>query len=186
MDIRRVVGRNVRRYRIEAELSQEELAAGMGVEQGYVSRLEAGKRNPTIVEIWHVAEALGVRPAALFRGRAQPSKSTAKQTKTGKPIIQICLPFADILDLTSVASTNRRGRQGPRPQPAICRRRSFQHRRPASQPHEGLRRPVRLDASSWGVLPNGRIFAGLQEGGNSQFLSINPHQLAHPSSTTDR
>jgi transcriptional regulator with XRE-family HTH domain len=81
--------KNVRRYRIEAELSQEELAAGMGVEQGYVSRLEAGKRNPTIVEIWHVAEALGVRPAALFRGRAQPSKSTAKQTKTGKPIIQI-------------------------------------------------------------------------------------------------
>ena len=45
MDIRRVVGKNVRRYRIEAELSQEELAAGMGVEQGYVSRLEAGKRN---------------------------------------------------------------------------------------------------------------------------------------------
>jgi ribosome-binding protein aMBF1 (putative translation factor) len=89
MDIRRVVGKNVRRYRIEAELSQEDLAAGMGVEQGYVSRLEAGKRNPTIVEIWHVAEALGVRPAALFRGRAQPSKSTAKQTKTGKPIIQI-------------------------------------------------------------------------------------------------
>ena len=88
MDIRRVVGKNVRRYRIEAELSQEELAAGMG-EQGYVSRLEAGKRNPTIVEIWHVAEALGVRPAALFRGRAQPSKPTAKQTKTGKPIIQI-------------------------------------------------------------------------------------------------
>ena len=89
MDIRRVVGKNVRRYRIESELSQEDLAAGMGVEQGYVSRLEAGKRNPTIVEIWHVAEALGVRPAALFRGRAQPSKSTAKQTKTGKPIIQI-------------------------------------------------------------------------------------------------
>ena len=89
MDIRRVVGKNVRRYRIEAELSQEELAAGMGVEQGYVSRLEAGKRNPTIVEIWHVAEALGVRPATLFRGRADPSKSTAKRTKTGKPIIQI-------------------------------------------------------------------------------------------------
>jgi ribosome-binding protein aMBF1 (putative translation factor) len=74
---------------LRRSFSQEELAAGMGVEQGYVSRLEAGKRNPTIVEIWHVAEALGVRPAALFRGRAQPSKSTAKQTKTGKPIIQI-------------------------------------------------------------------------------------------------
>jgi predicted transcriptional regulator len=42
MDIRRVVGKNVRRSRIEARLSQEELAAGMGVEQDYVKRLEAG------------------------------------------------------------------------------------------------------------------------------------------------
>ena len=89
MDIRRVVGKNVRRCRIEAELSQEELAGGMGVEQGYVSRLEAGKRNPTIVEIWHVAEALGVRPAVLFRARAQSSKATAKRKKIRKPIIQI-------------------------------------------------------------------------------------------------
>jgi transcriptional regulator with XRE-family HTH domain len=89
MDIRQVVGKNVRRYRKQAELSQEELAARIGVEQGYVSRLEAGKRNPTIVTIWHAAEALGVGPAALFRARAQPSKSTAKRKKIRKPVIQI-------------------------------------------------------------------------------------------------
>jgi transcriptional regulator with XRE-family HTH domain len=89
MDIRRVVGKNVRRYRIEAELSQEELAAGMGVGEGYVRRLEAGKSNPTIVTIWHAAEALGVRPAALFRARAQSSKATAKRKKPRKPVIQI-------------------------------------------------------------------------------------------------
>ena len=84
MDIRRVVGKNVRRYRIEAELSQEELAAGMGVEQGYVSRLEAGKRNPTIVEIWHVAEALGVRPAALFKRACSAFKINSKANKDRK------------------------------------------------------------------------------------------------------
>ena len=85
MDIRRVVGKNVRRYRIEADLSQEDLAAGMGVEQRYVSQLEAGKRNPTIVTIWHAAEALGVRPAALFCTRAP----TAKRKKPQKLVIQI-------------------------------------------------------------------------------------------------
>jgi transcriptional regulator with XRE-family HTH domain len=58
MDIRRVVGENVRRCREAAGLSQEELAARMGVEQGYVSRLEAGTRNPTIVTIWHAAQSL--------------------------------------------------------------------------------------------------------------------------------
>ena len=66
MDIRRLVGENVRHFRQAAGLSQEELAALMGVEQGYVSRLEMGARNPTIVTIWHVAEALGVPPASLF------------------------------------------------------------------------------------------------------------------------
>jgi transcriptional regulator with XRE-family HTH domain len=89
MDIRRVVGKNVRRYRIEAELSQEELAAGMGVEQRYVSRLEAGKRNPTIVTIWHAVEALGVRPAVLFRTRSERSKPTGKRTKAPKVLWEI-------------------------------------------------------------------------------------------------
>jgi transcriptional regulator with XRE-family HTH domain len=89
MDIRRVVGKNVRRYRKEAELCKEELAARIGVEQGYVSRLEAGERNPTIVTIWDAAEALGVCPAALFRAHAQSSKATAKRKKIRKPIIQI-------------------------------------------------------------------------------------------------
>jgi transcriptional regulator with XRE-family HTH domain len=64
MDVRRVVGKNVRRYRIEAGLSQDELA-GMGVEEGYVGRLERGGKNPTIVTICHAAEALGVGPAAF-------------------------------------------------------------------------------------------------------------------------
>jgi transcriptional regulator with XRE-family HTH domain len=89
MDIRRVIGKNVLSYRKEAELSKEELAARIGVEQGYVSRLEAGKRNPTIVTIWEAAEALGVCPAALFRAHAQSSKATAKRKKIRKPIIQI-------------------------------------------------------------------------------------------------
>jgi transcriptional regulator with XRE-family HTH domain len=85
MDIRRVVGENVRRHREAAGLSQEELAARMGVDQGYVSSLEAGRRNPTILTMWHVAVALEVQPASLFEPvqvslkrkphRAAPTKS---------------------------------------------------------------------------------------------------------------
>ena len=87
MDIRRVVGRNVRRYRIETKLSQDGLAACIGVEQRYVSRLEAGKRNPTIVTIWHAAEALGVRPAALFARvlRQQSEKSPKSRSSKYNP-----------------------------------------------------------------------------------------------------
>lgn len=67
MDIRRVVGRNIKAVRIAAGMSQEELAARMAVDQGYVSSLEAGRRNPTILTIWHASVALGVVPDVLFR-----------------------------------------------------------------------------------------------------------------------
>jgi len=89
MNIRRVVGRNVRRYRIEAGLSQKKLAAGMGVEQDYVRRLEAGACDPTIVQIWHAAQALCVRPAALFRMGPQRSKPNRKRTKATKILWEI-------------------------------------------------------------------------------------------------
>lgn len=58
---------NIKEARLAAGMSQEELAARMDVDQGYVSSLEAGKRNPTILTMWHVAEALGVLPEVLFR-----------------------------------------------------------------------------------------------------------------------
>lgn len=71
MDIRRLLGSNVRRYRLSAGLSQEELAARMDVEQGYISNLEAGKRNPTVLTVWHLASALNLTPAQLFQIKTQ-------------------------------------------------------------------------------------------------------------------
>ena len=66
MDIRRLVGENVRKHRLQTGLSQDELAARMQVEQGYISRLEAGSRNPTIATIAEAAGVLGISPSALF------------------------------------------------------------------------------------------------------------------------
>jgi transcriptional regulator with XRE-family HTH domain len=60
-DVRRLVGRNVRRLRIQAGLSQAKLSELMGVDRAYVSGLERGERNPTIITLWHTAKALGVR-----------------------------------------------------------------------------------------------------------------------------
>jgi len=66
MDIRRVFGANVRRYRIAAGLSQEAVAVKMGVDRAYVSGMERGQQNVTLLTMWHLAEALNVRPAALL------------------------------------------------------------------------------------------------------------------------
>ena len=65
-DVRRLVGRNVKRLRIAAGLSQAELAERMGVDRAYVSGLELGQRNPTIVTLWHIAKALGVKIRLFF------------------------------------------------------------------------------------------------------------------------
>lgn len=60
MDMRRVVGENVRRARLAAGLTQEQLAERSGFSQQYLSGLEQGKRNPTIVGLYELAMALGV------------------------------------------------------------------------------------------------------------------------------
>ncbi len=65
-DVRRTVGRNVRRLRTAAGLSQAELAERMGVDRAYVSGLELGQRNPTIVTLWHITKALGANLRTLF------------------------------------------------------------------------------------------------------------------------
>jgi Helix-turn-helix domain len=64
MNIKRVVGKNVRRYRIEVRLSQKQLANCMGVEQDYVSRLEAGRAIPLLFRF-----GTQHRPCAFVRPR---------------------------------------------------------------------------------------------------------------------
>lgn len=66
MDVRRVIGANVRRYRLQADMTQARVAEIMGVDRAYISALERGERNPTAISLWHTAEALGVHVATLF------------------------------------------------------------------------------------------------------------------------
>lgn len=68
-DVRHMVGANIRRLRIAAKLTQAELAERMGVDRAYVSGLELGQRNPTIVSLWHVAKALDVAIHLFFEPR---------------------------------------------------------------------------------------------------------------------
>jgi transcriptional regulator with XRE-family HTH domain len=60
--------------RIAAGLSQAELAERMGVDRAYVSGLELGQRNPTIVTLWHTAKALGVKFRPFFEEEKPPSR----------------------------------------------------------------------------------------------------------------
>ena len=75
MDIHKVFGANVRVYRRAAGLSQEAVAARMGVDRAYVSAIERGLQNVTLLTILQVAESLNVRPADLLVESVQKSRS---------------------------------------------------------------------------------------------------------------
>lgn len=65
MDMRTLVGANVRHHRCAVGMTQEELAEKSGFSQQYISDLERGRRNPTIVTIYELAIALGVPHESL-------------------------------------------------------------------------------------------------------------------------
>jgi transcriptional regulator with XRE-family HTH domain len=67
MDMRALVGRNVRRIRQEKDLTQEQFAERSGFSQQYISDLERGRRNPTVVTLFELSSALGVSHVELVR-----------------------------------------------------------------------------------------------------------------------
>ena len=74
MDMRRLVGQNLKRIRLKKGLTQEQFVVLSGFSKQYISGLEGGQRNPTVVTVYEIATALGVSYLDLLR----PTKKSAK------------------------------------------------------------------------------------------------------------
>ena len=66
MDMRHLIGRNVARIRRAKGLTQEQVEERSGFSQHYLSGLERGLRNPTVVTVYELAKALDVDFRELF------------------------------------------------------------------------------------------------------------------------
>lgn len=66
MDIRKRIGWNIRRLRAARELTQEDFATDSGFDRGYISGLERGVRNPSVLVLERIAKALDVDVADLL------------------------------------------------------------------------------------------------------------------------
>jgi len=65
MDIRKHIGRNVRRLRLARRLSQESLALDADIDRTYMSGIERGVANPSVVLLGRLAKVLKTTVADL-------------------------------------------------------------------------------------------------------------------------
>jgi transcriptional regulator with XRE-family HTH domain len=65
-DWRKIVGKNVRKIRQQRGITQEKLAFEAEIDLTYVGGIERGKRNPSLLVMARVAEALSVPLAKLL------------------------------------------------------------------------------------------------------------------------
>lgn len=71
MEIRSLIGWNVRLLRVAKGLSQDDLALSAGIERAYVGYLERGTKNPTATTLQKLAAALDCNVAELFNEPVQ-------------------------------------------------------------------------------------------------------------------
>jgi transcriptional regulator with XRE-family HTH domain len=67
-EVKRRFGARLRELRKAAKLSQEAVALRCGLDRSYLSGIERGKNNLSLISIQRIAEAVGVETAELFRG----------------------------------------------------------------------------------------------------------------------
>ena len=66
MDIIKVFGSNVKRYRMETGLSQEAFAEKCGMHRTYISAIECYRRSISLENIQRIADALEIDTYKLF------------------------------------------------------------------------------------------------------------------------
>lgn len=66
MDIVKVFGDNLRKYRTERGLSQEQFAEKCGMHRTYISAIECYRRSISLENIQRIANALGIDTYKLF------------------------------------------------------------------------------------------------------------------------
>ena len=74
------IGLNIRKHRLQKDVSQEALAFSAGIHPAYIGRLERGEKCPTIDTLYKICEALGISVCEIlnFKNESFSPNSEAK------------------------------------------------------------------------------------------------------------
>ena len=67
MDIIKVFGTNLRKYRTDKGLSQEKFAEICGLHRTYISDIECFQRNVSLENVQRITDALGIKSYKLLQ-----------------------------------------------------------------------------------------------------------------------
>ncbi|MDD2628524.1 MAG: helix-turn-helix transcriptional regulator [Clostridia bacterium] len=70
MDLAKLLGKNVKYYRFQKKLTQEQLAEKLNASSNYIGRIERGQHSPSLKKIAHISKVLDVEPYELFINRS--------------------------------------------------------------------------------------------------------------------
>lgn len=59
-------GKKLREVRLKKKLSQGDIARTLGVHRSYISGLERGRRNPSLLTVQKIAKAIGISAKELL------------------------------------------------------------------------------------------------------------------------
>lgn len=68
MDISKKLGARIQKLRQEKGFSQEELAFESDLHRTYISHVERGSRNITVIGLCKIAKGLGMKPSDVIEG----------------------------------------------------------------------------------------------------------------------
>ena len=92
-------GQRLRALRLEAEQTQDEFAARIGLSKQILSRLEKGQQMPKLDQVQDYAEKLGVPVECLLGEDPQEAVIDALVTKKRKPFYKIFIDVTEQLGL---------------------------------------------------------------------------------------
>jgi transcriptional regulator with XRE-family HTH domain len=77
------LGKAIRRFRENLQMSQEYLAETSGLHRTYVSDIERGRRNPSFLSLLAIARGLGITVAALTWNIGRHDRSSLPPSTSG-------------------------------------------------------------------------------------------------------